>query len=217
MYPGQGRSSERGYRPQNAGTDTTASRRLTAWSRRLLPYIPRSLPDNRAILKQETRHSFTLVEWILDRRLLDGRLGSTPWMGLWMQDDLPMWWSKYISMCWSLLMAAMIDERGRRKGRRRAGAGQSASASRAKDRKGWDGTGSGCVSGYLVESECYKRVFYSSSMVISHHQSSSIIIHHQRPSSSIIINHHQSSSIVVNQHHQSSSIIIGCTLPADVN
>ena len=52
VYPGHGRSSERGYVPHNAGTDTTASRRLTAWSRRLLPHIPRSLPDNRVINMQ---------------------------------------------------------------------------------------------------------------------------------------------------------------------
>ena len=154
MYPGHGRSSERGYKPQNAGTETTASRRLTAWSRRLLPYIPRSLPDNRVILKQETRHSFTLVEWILDRRLLDGRLGSTPWMGLWMQDDLPMWWSKYISMCWWLLIAALVLRWKRPWERTRQGRCRSIRIClhRQRPRKDNDfydcyGAGSGCVSG----------------------------------------------------------------------
>ena len=70
-------------------------------------------------------------------------------------------------------------------------------------------SGSGCVSGHVVESECYNRVLYSSSIIISHHQSSSIIINHHQTSLSIIIsNHHQSSSIIINRHQSSPSIII---------
>ena len=44
--------------PQNAGTDTAASRRLPSWSRRLLPYIPWSFPDNRV---QSTSESYCKV------------------------------------------------------------------------------------------------------------------------------------------------------------
>ena len=45
--------------PQNAGTDTAASRRLPSWSRRLLPYIPWSFPDNRV---QSTSESYCKVQ-----------------------------------------------------------------------------------------------------------------------------------------------------------